>query len=65
MYKDVQYCTKNQIQHFMAKIHKHLTVEKETEKKLKELAKAEKRTEGVIVDLAIQAYAAQKKAAIN
>jgi len=49
----------------MAKIHKHLTVEKETEKKLKELAKAEKRTEGVIVDLAIQAYAAQKKAAIN
>lgn len=47
----------------MRKIHKHLTVEKATEIKLKKLAKEEKRTEGVIVDLAIQAYAARKKAA--
>lgn len=46
----------------MSKVHKHLTVEKETNKKLKELAKAEKRTEGVIVDLAIQAYAAKRQA---
>ena len=46
----------------MRKVHKHLTVEKETEKKLKKLAKAEKRTEGSIVDLAIEFYAAAKEA---
>lgn len=45
----------------MSKIHKHLTVEKITEERLKTLAKKEKRTQGAIVDLAIEEYAAKRK----
>ena len=49
----------------MSKVAKHLTLEKKTVEIIKKIAALEKRKENSVVDMAVQAYAAQKLAANN
>lgn len=65
MYKDVQFCTKNQIQIVMAKIHKHLTLEKRTVEIIKKIAAKEKRNQNSVVDRLVQEYAAKEKMVVG
>lgn len=49
----------------MHKVRKNVSIEKITEKIIKEIAKKDKRTESSVIDLAVQAYAAQLLAVDN
>lgn len=49
----------------MSKVSKHLTLEKKTVEIIKAIAAKEKRKENSVVDMAVQAYAAAKQAAIS
>lgn len=49
----------------MNKVSKHLTLEPKTVEIIKRIAEEEKRKENSVVDMAVQAYAAKKKAADN
>ncbi|MFK7979430.1 MAG: ribbon-helix-helix protein, CopG family [Saprospiraceae bacterium] len=47
----------------MAKIRKNISIQDTTDKTIKEIARAEMRTESAVIELAIKQYAAKRKAA--
>lgn len=49
----------------MSKIRKNISIAKDTDSTIKKIAKEDKRTESAVVELAIEKYAAERKAANN